>query len=142
VGTPLFEVEVKSELEQACPVCYEDDFDLVVHLKVCGHKVCLKCWREDVLYKLNNKMIGWNEEAHSYSVKCYVGTCMSMHKDHHLLQLLGKHQYNRFKEFAFSSLVTKEEAFVVCPLPRCGEVCLQLCFFVIKICISVYVVYS
>ena len=118
---PLREVILKTDPKEVCPICYEDDFKFFVQLSACKHKVCIDCFKQDALFKLNNKLVTYDKELNRYTLKCFEGSCSELATDIHIISLIGKHHYNRFKEFALTSMLMVNDSSFICPLSRCGE---------------------
>ncbi|XP_052242320.1 E3 ubiquitin-protein ligase parkin-like [Dreissena polymorpha] len=83
------------------------------------HVVCIDCFKVYAQTSLDQRTFIEDQEV-GYSLSCPVGCENSLIHDVHHFQLLGKDQYERYKDFGAEECLLKSGG-IFCPNPGCGE---------------------
>ncbi|CAH1799320.1 unnamed protein product [Owenia fusiformis] len=83
------------------------------------HIMCLECFREYCLSKLNERGFQAHPE-YGYTVACPAGCEDSLIQESHHFRIMGNEQYSRYQQFGAEEWVLKERG-VLCPAPGCGQ---------------------
>ncbi|KAK3801671.1 hypothetical protein RRG08_033858 [Elysia crispata] len=83
-----------------------------------GHVICLACFRQYCSVSLNERRFT-EHERHGYTLPCPAGCPESYIEESHHFLLLGKENYERYKNFGAEEYVLQNGG-MLCPAPGCG----------------------
>ncbi|GFO47255.1 E3 ubiquitin-protein ligase parkin [Plakobranchus ocellatus] len=83
-----------------------------------GHVTCLNCFRQYSSVCLNERRFT-EHERHGYTLPCPAGCQDSYIEETHHFLLMGKENYERYKNFGAEEFVLQNGG-VLCPAPGCG----------------------
>ncbi|EDV24957.1 uncharacterized protein TRIADDRAFT_26044, partial [Trichoplax adhaerens] len=117
-SAPLYQIRTNTRAVP-CLICYEQRSEMLVFSCESGHTLCLNCFRELCLTKMNDRQFDFVEGI-GYTIPCPVGCEGSHIKDCHHFRILGKKNYERYHKFGAEEL-TLSLGGVLCPGPNCGQ---------------------
>ncbi|XP_076372547.1 E3 ubiquitin-protein ligase parkin isoform X1 [Tachypleus tridentatus] len=101
-----------------CLACTEVSKVILVFPCAAKHVICLDCFREYCISRLNERNFK-QDENFGYTLPCAVGCTDSLIKETHHFKLLGEEHYARYQRFAAEEYLLQVGG-VLCPFPGCG----------------------
>ncbi|XP_064618311.1 LOW QUALITY PROTEIN: E3 ubiquitin-protein ligase parkin-like [Liolophura sinensis] len=115
---PLNHIKPNSRLVE-CITCAEKSTLVLVFPCSSGHAMCLDCFQNYGVTRLNNRTFV-NVENVGYSLPCPAGCENSFVQEIHHFHLFGDDQYERYHRFSAEQVLLSEGG-VLCPRPGCGN---------------------
>lgn len=101
--------------KQECPLCFDEiTIDKFWVNNECDHKFCCQCFKHYLESEINERKV--------LNITCPGTNCQRIMSNKEIKQLLESRElYNKYDQFILEDFLLKDNHFVFCPTPNCGN---------------------